>query len=113
MSSFWVPPHFTVVYWSGRSNPDLALSTQSLSGVPWNAPAHSNAVLDELIFRARRETFEEQIVTYAEIQRILIDEVPRLIPVFQPELYGARANVRGVSPHPLAFPIIQDAWLDD
>ncbi len=112
-SEVWGVEAFTVVYWAGRANPDQAMSIQNMSGVPWNKPRHSNPVLDELIIRARGETLEEQIVTYAEVQRILIDEVPRLIPVFQPWLYGARANVRGASPHPLFWPILNDAWIDD
>ena len=109
----WNVEPFTVVYWYGRPNPDQAMSIQNMSGVEWNAPRHNNAVLDELLIRARGETLEDQIVTYAEVQRILVDEVPRIIPVFQPWLYGARANVRGVSPHPLGWPLVNDAWIDD
>ena len=66
-----------------------------------------------MIIRARGETLEEQKVTYAEIQRIMIDDVPRLIPAYQPWLYGARSNVRGVVPHPLGYPLVNDAWIDE
>ena len=109
----WNVEPFTVVYWFGRPNPDQALTIQNMSGVDWNAPRHNNSTLDDLIIKARGQTLEDQIVTYAEIQRILVDEVPRIIPVFQPWLYGARTNVRGVAPHPLAWGLVQDAWFAD
>ena len=110
---FWNVEPFTVVYWFGRANVDQAHSIQYKSDSSWNAPRYFNDELDELIVRARGETLEEQIVTYARIQEILVDDVPRLVVGFQPWLYGARANVRGVVPHPLAWPIINDAWIDE
>ena len=109
----WNVEPFTITSWYGRPNPDQGMSIQNMSGVDWNAPRHNNAELDELIIRARGESLEDQIVTYAEVQRILVDEVPRIIPVFQPWLYGAQANVRGIVPHPLGWPIAQDGWFAD
>ena len=109
----WNVEPFSVGSWFGRPNPDQALSIQIMSGVPWNTPNYDNPVLDELIIKARGETLEDQKVTYAEIQRILIDDVPRIIVAYRPWVYGARNNVRGVEPHPLSWPIFQDAWIDE
>ncbi len=95
----WNHEAFTVTFWYGRPNPDQALSIQIMSDVAWNAPRYNNAELDELIIKARGQDLEGQIETYAEVQRIMIDDVPRIIPAFQPWIYGARANVRGVTPH--------------
>ena len=109
----WMVEPFTMVYWYGRANVDQALSIQIHSTSSWNAPRYFNDRLDELIVRARGETLKEQIVTYAEIQKIHIEDVPHLIVAFQPWLYGARANVRGIAPHPLAWPVLQYGWFAD
>ena len=109
----WNTEPFTVVWWFGRSNPDLALSIQYMSDSSWNDARYFNTDLDALIIRARGEMPEQQKATYAEIQRISIEDVPRIIAVYKPVLFGVRNNVRGVSPHPLGWGLIQDAWFDD
>ena len=106
------PGLFTVVFWFGRI-PDQALMIQYHSEASWNAPGYKNSVLDDLIVKARGQDLEGQKESYGEIQRILIDDVPRLVPVFQPWIYGARNEVRGVAPHPFGWPLIQDGWIDD
>ena len=106
----WTVEPFTMVFWFGRANPDQALSIQLLSTSSWNAPRYNNPVFDDLVIRARGEKLEQQKETYAEIQRILIDEVPQIIVAFQPWLYGARNNLRGVEPHPLGWGLFQDGW---
>ena len=114
-SNYSMQTPFNVTWWAGRPNPDLALSIQSLSGAPWNDAAYDNKTLTELVIRARAENPEERKETYAEIQRIMIDDVPRIVPAFKPIFYGVRTNVRGVMPHPLGplGAIVQDGWLDD
>ena len=109
----WVkgPGHgnFTASYWYGRI-PDQALTIQSMSDAKWNVPQFKSARLDELVVKARGQDAAGQKETYGEVQKILIDNVPRIIPVFQPWMYGARNNVRGTPPHPLGWPLIQYAW---
>ena len=109
----WMVEPFTIVYWYGRANPDQALSIQNHSDSSWNAPRYVNPKLDELIEKARGQDLEGQKESYAEIQKILIDNVPRLTVGFQPWMYGARSNVRGIQPHPLAWPVLQDGWFDN
>ena len=108
----WMVEPFTVAWWNVRANPDQALTLQYHGESTWNAPRYFNDELDSLIERARGQPLEDQKVTYAEIQRILIEDVPRLVVAYRPWLYGARTDVRGVSPHPLGWALIQDAWLD-
>ena len=108
----WGVEPFTVVSWFGRANVDQALSIQYHSESSWVMSRWYDDELDELIERARGETLEDQIVTYARIQEILIDNVPRIVTSFTPLLWGARADVRNVTPHPLGWGMIQDAWLD-
>ena len=63
-----------------------------------------------MVIKARGQDLEGRKESYGEVQKILIDNVPRIIPAFQPWLYGVRNNVRGVAPHPLGWEILQDAW---
>ena len=113
MSEFWFTEPLTVTFWFGRPNPDQALSVQSISAAPWNASRFFSDRLDELVLKARGERLEDQKVSYAEIQKILIDNVPRIIVAYKPVLYGVGNDVRGVNPHPLGWAIFNEAWLDD
>ena len=105
----WNRDKFTTAFWNGRI-PDQALSIQSLSDADWNTPRFKSARLDELVLKARGQDLAGQKESYGEVQKILIDNVPRIVPAFQPWLYGVRNNVRGAEPHPLSWPLFQDAW---
>ena len=107
----WLVEPFTVIFWRGR-NADQSLSMQYHSSSSWNASFWDNPIVDGLIELARTQDFEGQKESYAEIQRILIEEVPRLVPAFQPWMYGASKDLRGVVPHPLGNRHIQEAWID-
>lgn len=107
----WNNGKLASVYWFGFM-PDQALLRQIHSEAAFNCPRYSNPVVDELIEKARGQDLEGQKESYGEIQRILIEDVPRLIVVFQPWIYGVNKDLRGVAPHPRGFAIIQDAWFD-
>ena len=108
----WGIEPFTAVSWFGRANVDQVLSIQYHSESSWMVSNYDNPQSDELIERASGEKLEDQIETYAELQRILIDDVPRLNVIYVPVLWGARQDVRGISPHPLGWALIQDGWFD-
>ena len=109
-TDYWNNDLFTVVRWGGRV-PDAALTVQSLSEANWNTPKFKSARLDELVVKARGQDLAGQKESYGEIQKILVDNVPRLVVAFQPWMYGVRNNVRGADPHPLGWPLFQDAWI--
>jgi peptide/nickel transport system substrate-binding protein len=112
-SNVWMVEPFTMVSWNGRP-PDQALSIVYLSDAPWNETGIKNPELDALIIKARGQlTVEERKKTYAEVQRILIDDASRIIPVFRPVFVGMRDNVRGVEAHPSTWIYLQEAWLSD
>lgn len=108
----WLQVPFTTVYWFGRP-PDQALSIVYKSDANWNESYYKNPKLDELIIKARGQAdLEARKETYKEVQCLLVDEVPRIIPVFQPTLLGARNDVQGVRPHPRGWIYLVNAWLD-
>ena len=51
--------------------------------------------------------------TYEEIQRILIDEVPRIIPVFRPIFQGLRLNVRNCDANQKQKLLLYRCWLSN
>jgi peptide/nickel transport system substrate-binding protein len=100
------------MWWNGRP-PDAALSVTYLSDAAWNEAQYKNPTLDALVKKARGERdLADRQDTYAEIQRILIEDAPRIIAVFTPVLNGARIDVRGIEAHPLNWPIFHEGWLD-
>jgi len=111
-SKVWLQEPFTTVWWNGRP-PDAALSIVYLSDAPWNESKYANPTLDQLITDARgQESLADRQATYAEIQRILIEDVPRIVAVFRPVLNGTSSDLRGFAAHPLNWPILHGAWLD-
>ncbi len=107
-----VKPCFTS-YWAGRT-PDAALSISVLSASSWQESHYVNPRVDELIVLARGQVkLEDRQETYGELQEILIDEVPRIIPVFQLVINGMHKNVMGLDSEPAAWFWCRYAWLDD
>ena len=112
-SKVWLVEPFATVWWNGRP-PDAALSVVYLSDAAWNESQYMNPALDALVKKARgQRDLADRQVTYGEIQRILIEDAPRIVAVFKPVLNGARTNVRGIEAHPLNWPIFHAGWLDE
>ena len=110
-SNVWLTEPMTTVHWFHR-DPNGALSIVYKSDAPWNEAHYYNDELDQLIKDAQAaRTFDDRKAIYGEIQEILTDDVPRIIPFFMPVLLGMRDNVDGVSAHPGNNFIIKDAQL--
>ena len=112
-SEVWLVEPFFTSYWAGRT-PDAALSISVSSNSDWQESNWTNDRVEELIVQARTQVdLADRQVTYGELQQILIDEVPRIIPVFQLVINGMRNNVRGLESDPGAWFWARYAWLDD
>ena len=112
-SDTWLVEPFVSAYFAGRT-PDAALSIAVLSTSGYNESNYANSRIDELIVQARTQLdLEDRRATYREIQEILINEVPRIIPAFQLVSNGMRNNVRGLESDPGAWFWARYAWLDD
>ena len=109
----WGTKPFVAANLYGRGSADWFLNEIYTTGSIWNTSHYVNPVHDALFFKARGQDFEGQKETYAEIQRIQIDDVPRLIIGWTPWIYGVRKNVRNAAPHPAWYAIFNEAWLDD
>jgi peptide/nickel transport system substrate-binding protein len=112
-SDVWMVEPFCTVYYGGRI-PDEALSIVYLSTASWNESRYNNPRVDELILKARIQLeLEDRRESYGELQCILIDEVPRIIPVFMPVAHGMRLNVQGLEAKPHGGIFCRYAWLAD
>ena len=111
-SEGWLVKPFTTVWWGGRP-PYEAFSVIYRSGVPWNEAYWSNAELDALLDQALGASDEaSQKDIYGKVQCLLIEEVPRIIPVFRPVVLGVLDDVKGMAPMWDATLSLHRAWLD-
>ena len=110
-SDGWMVKTFTTVWWGGRP-PYEAFSVVYKSDAVWNESFYRNDQLDTLLNKALGQgDLVERAKIFGELQCIVVDEVPRIIPVFRPELMAMRADVKGLQAHPQAWPLLHDVWL--
>ncbi|MCZ6615273.1 MAG: ABC transporter substrate-binding protein, partial [Chloroflexi bacterium] len=111
-SDGWMVKPFTTVWWGGRI-PDEAFSIVYKSDAAWNESFYKNPEVDRLILKARGEpNLADRKVTYGELQCLLIDEVPRIIPVFRPLFIGLRNDVMDVEANWEDLLYLREGWLD-
>ena len=112
-SNVWMTESFTTVGWNGRA-PDQALSIVYLSTAEWNETRINDPELDALILKARgQRDLADRQKTYAEVQRILIDDAARIIPVFRPIFFGLSDRVQGLSAHPNNWVILTNVMVTE
>ena len=107
----WMKESFTTLTWNQRlADETLALMYRSDSLL--NTSNYSNPALDDLIKLARTQLDEaERQATFEQIQQILIDDVPTIIPVFMPVFVSLRDSVDGLEFHPFNWPVVNEAFL--
>ena len=97
-SDGWMVKPFTTVWWGGRP-PHEAFSIVYPTGASWNESFYSNADVDALIERgATTADVDARKQAYFDLQCLLIEDVPRIIPVFRPVIWAVRNDVRGIDP---------------
>ena len=107
----WIKESFTTLTWN-EGLPDQTLALMYRSDSLLNTSNYSNPELDDLIKLARTQTDEaERKATFEQIQQILIDDVPTIIPVFMPVFVSLRDSVDGLEFHPFNWPVVNDAIL--
>ena len=111
-SDVWLVQPFGTAWWGGRP-PYEAFSIVYASDAPWNESHWSNAGVDELLAKAltTADLGGNQAI-FAELQCLVINEVPRIIPVFRPVLLGLRNDVWGMEPMWDSTLSVHRAWLD-
>lgn len=107
----WLKESFATATWRQRpANEAMALMYRSDS--TWNTAKYSNSKLDELIKSSRVDLDKSEIEKiYKQIQEILIDEVPTIIPVFMPMFVAMRDSVESLEINPYGGVIANNAVL--
>ena len=99
----WMEVDLGVTGWGARPVPQLYLDLAYHSEAPWNESHYSNARVDELIEIARASLDQdERAAAYKEIQQILLDEGPVVVPYFFAQFMVLASNISGVELQPFA-----------
>lgn len=97
----WLEVDLGITPWGSRPRPQFYLDTSLKTGAVWNESHFSDEELDALIETAGTTLDEEErINAYKEIQRILIERGPIIVPYFFASLGIAEENVQGFNMHP-------------
>lgn len=97
----WLEVDLGITPWGSRPRPQFYLDTSLKTGAVWNESHFSDPELDELIDLAGTTLDEEERVNaYNEIQRILIERGPLIIPYFFAALGIAASSVQNFNLHP-------------
>ena len=99
----WMQVDLGVTGWGARPVPQLYLDLAYHSEAPWNESHYSDARVDELIELARVSLDPaERSAAYKEIQQILLDSGPVVVPYFFAQFMVLASHVSGVALHPFA-----------
>ena len=99
----WLEVDLAVASWGARPIPQLYLDLGYHSEAPWNESHYSNARVDELIDLARASLDQaERTAAYKEIQQILLDSGPVVVPYFFAQFMVLAGHVSGVALQPFA-----------
>ncbi len=100
----WLETPLNITNWGGRATPSQYLSTAYVTGSVWNASHWSNPEFDELVAQLDAELDNEKRKLIAlEIERIMKEEVPAIIPFFINGVTFVRSNVQGYVPDRIGF----------
>jgi peptide/nickel transport system substrate-binding protein len=92
----WLEVDLGITGWGSRPVPQFYLDVMLVSGAIWNESRFSDPEFDALAATARTTLDEaERVRAYREIQRILIERGPIIIPYFFAQLSAHRAGLRG------------------
>jgi peptide/nickel transport system substrate-binding protein len=92
----WLEATFGITGWGSRPYPQFYLDVMMVCGAMWNEAHFCDDEFDRWAQIAGTTTDQdEQVQAYYEIQRILIERGPILIPFFFPQLGAAREQVDG------------------
>ena len=102
-SELWMDVDLGITGWGPRPVPQLFLDFAYHSDGVWNESHYSNARVDELIEIGRTSSDQaERKAAYKEIQQILLDEGPIIVPYFFAAFMVLAGNISGVTMHPFA-----------
>jgi peptide/nickel transport system substrate-binding protein len=106
--SDWLDSPLGITDYGHRGVPNVFLNAPLTSGGTWNAAHFKNPQYDKLVreFVAALDVTSQKKLS-GDIQKLLLDETPVVIPYFYDQLIVTRSNVSGVR-----FNAISQMWFD-
>ena len=102
-NELWDEVDLGMTGWAPRAVPQLFLDFAYHSEGVWNESHYSNPRVDELIEIGRSSLDQaERTAAYKEIQQILLDDGPVVVPYFFAQFMVLAGGVSGVNLHPFA-----------
>ncbi len=99
----WLDVDLGMTAWGPRPTPSTYLKYALRTGAKWNESHFSDAELDKHIDTATQTSNEaERVTAYHEIQRILIERGPLIVPYFFAATMVSKPSVKNVALHPFA-----------
>lgn len=99
----WLEVDLGITPWASRPTPQFYLDVAYKTDAVWNEAHFSDRELDDLIDVAGSTLDDqERLFAYHEIQRILIERGPVIIPYFFAQFGVMADNIEGVDIHPYA-----------
>ncbi|MDE2776369.1 MAG: ABC transporter substrate-binding protein [Chloroflexota bacterium] len=102
-NELWMDVDLGITGWGPRPVPQLYLDFAYHSEGVWNESHYSNERVDELIEIGRSSLDQaKRTAAYKEIQQILLDEGPIIVPYFFAAFMVLAGNISGLNLHPFA-----------
>lgn len=114
LATVWRKGNFYMAYWGMQPTEDAAFTLLLTSDAAFEDTAWRNREFDDLVARGRSTLDEaERARLYAEAQRLILRDVPYIIPFYQDVLTACRDWVKGWQVHPLSRTFYTETvWLE-
>jgi peptide/nickel transport system substrate-binding protein len=97
----WLNVDLGITGWGSRPNPQFYMDVMLVTGAKWNESHFSDAEFDALAKTAGATLNEaERVQVYKDIQRILVERGPIIVPYFFPQLGAIRDQFTGLEMKP-------------
>jgi peptide/nickel transport system substrate-binding protein len=93
----WLQSPVSITEWAHRPTPSQVLGVAYRTGAVWNASHWSNHAFDTLATELDATLdFTKRKAIVKQIELLMTDEVPSMVPAFTESLRAVRSNVQGV-----------------
>jgi peptide/nickel transport system substrate-binding protein len=108
----WLNAEATLTGWASRPTPTEFISYLYKAGAQWNASHYSNPVLDRLAGQYNAATSDAQKQGLVnQIAQVMWEDVPVILPLWEPSLLYIAKRVQGLDPNPNQFIDLTGVWV--
>ena len=101
LANVWRKGNFYIGTFNMQPHEDALFTLLFTGDAPWNDTKWDSQRFDELVYGARRITDEaRRRAMYSEAQKLLVEQIPYLIPFYEDLISVTRSHVAGYTVHP-------------